>query len=116
MDNTGAARRAMEAGDFHVAAFLAQQVAVPSMKALWIERKRELAPRTHELSQLATGLGTPKELETGLLLLDPAYVNTRYPDAANGVPSRIYNGEIAARLIECAEQAFEWCRSQLGVS
>jgi len=58
----------------------------------------------------------PRDYETSLLLLNPAYVNTRCPDAANGVPSRMYNGEIVARLLQRAQEIMDWCGKELGLS
>ena len=114
-DDLTAAKHAAAAGDHYVAAFYSQQAAEKALKALWIKRKRELAPRTHDLTELASGLDVPADFETCLLLLNPAYVNTRYPDAANGVPSRIYNDEIAGNLMQRAEEIMDWCRSELGL-
>jgi HEPN domain-containing protein len=115
-DDLTAARHATGAGDHYVAAFYSQQAAEKALKGLWLERKRELSPKTHDLTELASGLSVPANFETSLLLLNPAYVNTRYPDAANSVPSRIYNGEIAGNLIQCAKEIMDWCRSELGLS
>jgi HEPN domain-containing protein len=114
-DDLTAARHAAAAGDHYVAAFYSEQAAEKALRALWITRRRQLAPRTHDLTELASGVDVPADFETRLLLLNPAYVNTRYPDAANGVPSRIYNDEIAGNLMRYAEEIMDWCRSELGL-
>jgi HEPN domain-containing protein len=58
-DDLTAARHAAAAGDHYVAAFYSQQAVEKALKALWIKSKRELAPRTHDLTELASGLGVP---------------------------------------------------------
>ena len=115
-DDLTAGRHSAAAGDNHIAAFCAQQAAEKALKALWIVRKRELAPKTHDLTQLAAGLGMPKDYQTRLLLLNPAFINSRYPDAANGVPSRMYNGEIVGNLLQHAQEIMDWCGKELGPS
>jgi HEPN domain-containing protein len=110
------ARANVSTGRFYVAAFMAQQSAEKGLKAVWIQRRRELAPKTHNLIELAEGLSVLARFETLLLLLNPLYVTTRYPDAANGPPQQNYNKEIADRLVAHAEEVVAWCRSELGSS
>ena len=103
-------------GRFYVAAFLCQQCTEKELKAVWITRRRKLPPNTHNLVDLAEELSVPSQFETSLLRLNPQYVATRYPDAANGVPSRNYNRELAEGLLRDAEEVMAWCRSELGRS
>jgi HEPN domain-containing protein len=48
--------------------------------------KKEPAPRTPSLTELADGLGVPGALRASFAYLNPDYTTARYPDAANGVP------------------------------
>ena len=106
----------LAAGRFYIAAFLSQQCVEKGLKAVWIHRRREMPPRTHNLLDLAQELSAYAQFESSLLRLNPLYVTTRYPDAANGVPSRNYNQELAELLLRDAEEVMAWCRSELGLS
>ena len=44
--------------------------------------------------------------------LNPHYIQTRYPDAANAIPKDAYDEEIAEELIEKAKEVFEWSEKQ----
>jgi HEPN domain-containing protein len=48
--------------------------------------RREFPPQTHSILDLARELRA-QELMPGLFELNPHYVQSRYPDAANAVPS-----------------------------
>jgi len=98
---------------FYVAAFLCQQSVEKALKALWMVRKRELAPKTHSLIELGGALSALASHETALRRLNPQYVVTRYPDAANGSPPENYNRELASVLLQDAEEVMAWCRSEL---
>lgn len=115
-DDFEAAKATLESGHFHVTAFLAQQSAEKGFKALWIHRRKEMPPKTHNLQNLADELGALAGFETELMRLNPLYVATRYPDAANGVPSKNYNRELAQVLLTDAEKVMSWCRNELGLS
>ena len=110
------AEQNLSTGLYYVAAFLSQQAAEKSLKALIVEKKRVLPPHSHNLADLGKLCGVPNELETALLKLNPDYVNTRYPDAANGIPSRMFNEEIAREHLAFAKRIVEWVAQQLSIS
>ncbi len=99
---------------YHLAAFFCQQAVEKALKALWIVRFKELSPKSHDLTQLGEGLGAPDALRRALRELNPLFVTTRYPDAANGAPSRMFDEEIAQKRLRDAEEVMAWCRSELG--
>ena len=109
------ARHLLESRDYHLCAFMCQQTVEKSLKALWIHKRRELPPKTHDLADLAGQLGAPDTLASSLLALTPLFATTRYPDAANGVPARMFNEEIARARLRDAEEVMAWCRSDLGL-
>jgi HEPN domain-containing protein len=78
------------------------------LEDLWIHRKREVAPRFHDLVELGAGLDAPEEVRAALRRLNPEYVIARYPDAANGVPAENYDRERAAELVGLAERVERW--------
>lgn len=108
-----AARRMLEAGVFFAAAFLCHQAAEKWLKAVYIETKRELPPKTHNLVELGKLLGVPEEVMHALRLLNPEYVASRYPDAANGVPAENYDRRRAEGLLSAAQGVRAWATSAL---
>lgn len=110
------ARITLTAGRYYLAAYLSQQCVEKGLKAVWIDRRREMPPKTHDLTELAETLKLDSRFETAILRLNPLYVTTRYPDAANGDPSKVYNENLAAEILREAEEVMAWCRSELGQS
>lgn len=109
-------RHLLESKDYHLCAFMCQQAVEKALKAVWLHKRRALPPKTHDLTDLATELGAPDTLASALLTLTPLFATTRYPDAANGVPARMFNEEIATARLHDAEEVMAWCRSELGQS
>ncbi len=72
-----------------------------------------MPPKTHDVTNLANRLDAPEGLGRRLRELNPLFATTRYPDAANGVPARMYDEEIARARLRDAEEVIAWCRSEL---
>lgn len=108
-----AARRLFEGGIFYACAFLCHQAAEKWLKAVYIELHRELPPKTHNLVELGKLLNVPESVMHELRLLNPEYVASRYPDAANGIPAENYDRPKAERLLAGAERVREWATSAL---
>ncbi len=101
---------------YYASVFFSQQAAEKALKALYIELEREFPPKTHSLLRLADELEIKDEgIIDALLDLNPEYIVTRYPDAANEVPARIYNKRMAVEHFEKAKKVIEFCRKKLGL-
>lgn len=90
------------------AAFYSFQSAEKALKALsyffgYIPLK------THNLLELANMI---REIDIPVIdelkTLTPHYTVSRYPDAANGIPSEIYTNTISRDCIICAEKILKW--------
>jgi HEPN domain-containing protein len=68
-----ASGNAIASEDFLVAVQLSHQIAEEAMKALWVARTTELAPRTHDLAELAKGLDAPEGIARLCRYLTPLY-------------------------------------------
>ncbi len=100
------------------AAFFAQQAVEKALKALYILVRREPPPKSHRITIIYSGLREagftlPEELERRLPLLNKYYTITRYPDAANGLPSESVDEEEAQRAVKIAEEVLEYARKEL---
>lgn len=97
------ARQLLDMGNYEGAAFFAQQSAEKGLKALHIDRFKELK-RTHDLVLLAGALGLPERLIDLCKELAPAYIYTRYPDV---VPVENIE-EVSKELLGHAEEIVKW--------
>ncbi len=102
-------------GAYYVVAFFSHQAAEKALKATYIEVKRQIHPRTRNLVELGRLLGLDDVMED-LMELNPEYTISRYPDAANGVPARMYTESIAERHLRRAERVVKRCGELLGVT
>ena len=80
------------------------------------ESKREVPRKTHDLITLGKDIGVPENLMSFLREINPDYITTRYPDAANGLPSEIFDEKIAADHLDKAEAVIEWAASRMRTS
>lgn len=75
--------------------------------------QRRLPPKTHNLVELGRVLEVPETVMSDLRLLNPEYVTSGYPDAANGVPAENYDEQRAPMLLEAAQRVRRWVTSAL---
>lgn len=101
-----------EHGRYYAAAFFAQQAAEKGLKALYLLTRREPI-FTHDLSKIAERLGAPMEIREDALDLTPEYIITRYPNAANAVPAKLYTKRKAEASLERAQRIMAWIKTSL---
>ena len=101
---------------YWAAAFHSQQSVEKALKALLYKHGRVLW--SHDLVELGeeiqkqTGLDLSPIMED-LEKLTVHYTISRYPDAANAAPSKIYTRKTAEELIEGARRVLEWVEQNL---
>lgn len=100
------------------AAFFAQQAVEKIFKALFFVVKREEPPKIRTITELylslkEQGFSLLNELEEKLYTLNKYYTVTRYPDAANGLPSESVDREEAERAVKIAEMMINECEKTL---
>jgi HEPN domain-containing protein len=100
-------------GHYYIGAFACHQAIEKSMKAAFIERKRAMPPKTHNLIELAKELEAPELVLSDIRLINPEYVVSRYPDAANGIPAEMYDERKVEFLLEVTERIWSWVISVL---
>jgi len=100
------------------AAFYAQQAVEKVLKALYFVVARQPPPYTRRVTVLYKGLRDKgfmlsKELEEQLSILNKYYTITRYPDAANGLPSEAVDGKEAKRAVNIAKRVIEAVKNEI---
>jgi len=111
------AKRLLELDYLNYTCFHSHQAVEKALEALIIQRLRVIPPKTHNLIELAEKLrdgGLPtNEVMDDLKDLNPHYLVSRYPDAANGVPSEVYSRRAAESCVRMATRVIEWIRRLL---
>ena len=107
------AKIAFDMGRWFRTAFFSQQAVEKALKALFFVILRREPPKTHVITELYKQLkeaGFSLEVEDELYVLNKYYTVTRYPDAANGLPSESVDRLEAERALRIAEKVVEVAR------
>ena len=107
------AENALSKGRWFRAAFFAQQAVEKALKALFFVVRREEPPRIRTVTELyamlrGSSFALPPELEQQLYILNKYYTVTRYPDAANGLPSESVDRVEAERAYKLTKEVVEY--------
>jgi HEPN domain-containing protein len=107
-------QRLAEEGAWHIACFLAQQVAEKALKAFLYAQGEELVIG-HSVVRLCSAAGNYhpafSEKSKRWSLLDGYYIPTRYPNGLpDGIPAEVYSREAAFGAVALAEEAVEYVR------
>lgn len=94
-------------------AFWCQQAAEKALKALYLFKKKESPGTTHSLTFLGRELGVPTEFWNLLRELTKEYYISRYPDATEDVPYKIYTENDAKQYLTLSERLIKWVEQQL---
>jgi len=98
---------------YFASAFFSQQAAEKALKAMALEKLREPL-KSHNLLELAKRLKVPHEIMVCLIELNPDFIITRYPDAANGLPYELYDLKKAKQKTGFAEKVLRWTKKWIG--
>jgi len=104
-------------GGWHLACFLAQQVAEKVLKAFLYAQGEEIV-LGHSVERLcAAAVHYQPEFADKArrwTLLDGYYTPTRYPNALpDGIPANVYTQDAASGAVALAEEAVDWVRQLL---
>jgi HEPN domain-containing protein len=108
----------LDQGGYHIVAFLAQQVAEKSLKAILYHVGRE-AVLGHSVDRLAAEVADrfpEASAHAGRwATLDAHYVTSRYPNSVPGsIPARVYDRATAETALRIAEQVVGFAERALG--
>ncbi|MEM2497842.1 MAG: HEPN domain-containing protein [Candidatus Nezhaarchaeales archaeon] len=102
--------------DWDSAAFWPQQAAEKSLKALLISGGKTY--RGHDLLEMTRIIRDDLEIGTEAIIDDLReltihYTISRYPNAANAIPSDLYTKDKAEELVARARRVLEWVKRSL---
>ncbi|MBC7248908.1 MAG: HEPN domain-containing protein [Anaerolineae bacterium] len=107
------AKQLLDDGIYYASVFFAHQSAEKALKALWIHRKAELAPWTHNLVSLVRELGGGEALVDDAAELAPEYILTRYPTPEVALPQELYSRRSAEVHLQAAQRIVGWVREEI---
>jgi HEPN domain-containing protein len=110
------AEQLFKAQRYYAVAFWSQQAAEKALKALLIFSGKIV--RTHDLNEIIDIvekelLINVSEIRDDANKLTIHYIVSRYPDAANSIPARIYSINDAEDLLRRAKKVIEWVKQNL---
>ncbi len=99
-------------GGWHIACFLAQQVAQKALKAVRYAEGAEIV-LGHSVERLGADLAERhpeiRQRLRGWAVLDGFYIPTRYPNGLpDSIPARVYDAATAERAVAVARDVLEW--------
>ena len=106
------AELALAGGQYYAGSWFAQQAAEKELKALFIERHGQLAPRTHDLRFLGARLRVPRDVQTDLDILNPTFDMARYPDPLETARVDAIGLDDATEHVDAARRTLAWISSQ----
>lgn len=111
------ARLLFEGGSYHLACFIAQQIAEKALKAFLYAQGEELVIG-HSVEALCRWAGRYdsefEALRVEVAPLDGYYLPTRYPNSVpDSIPARIYNRAMAAEALRMADEVLNLARRKL---
>ena len=104
----------LNAGRYLYVAFMCQQAIEKILKAIYIQQKKEFAPRTHNLSYLVDSLELKisQADEDFLLKLTQYYIESRYPEEREKL-SQILTQKQSQIYIQRTKEVFRCLREML---
>lgn len=93
---------------YKFASYLCQQSAEKALKALLIEKNKQII-RIHDLVELGKKVNIEKEFLDSLEKLTYVYIDSRYPD----IPQKEYTSKETKGDIRIAEEVLEWVKKKI---
>jgi HEPN domain-containing protein len=102
---------------FYAVAWFAQQAVEKGLKALYVERRGVLAPRTHDLQFLGHEVSIPPILDTDLAQINPTFDLTRYPSpTSRTAPVDLVTEQRANDNLAAARRVLRWLEQEVGLT
>ncbi len=107
------ADNSLKAGDYYVCVFMCQQAIERGLKAYIMHASRVSPGPVHSLTKLAEAANVPETFRSFLRQLTTEYFLSRYPDAAEDAPYRLYKREDGEEYLNGSRKVLEWLAAQM---
>lgn len=103
-----------QGGRHYAVSWFAQQAVEKGLKALYIEQRGALAPKSHDLDFLGREVHVPVTVAADVMVVNPAFDLVRYPDPGSATaPVDAVTPALAAQHLAAAERILAWIGTQL---
>jgi HEPN domain-containing protein len=99
----------MDAGIYYASVFFSQQAAEKALKAA-VAESQQRSPKGHNLVYFANCLHAPVAVMNAAADLNPEFLQSRNPDAADGIPALNYDVAAAHYHFDCAKEILDWAK------
>jgi HEPN domain-containing protein len=99
----------MDAGIYYASVFFSQQAAEKALKAA-VADSQQRSPKGHNLVLFANSLHAPVGVMNAAAELNPEFLQSRNPDAVDGVPAQNYDLAAAHFHFDCAQEIVAWAK------
>ncbi len=106
------AKDIIKTDNYYASVFFCHQSVEKGLNALSLKLHRKTF-NTHNLVVFGKRVDIPEKYLSWLRELNPSYIVTRYPDAANGIPAEMYDKDIAEKHSKYAEEIIQWIKKQI---
>lgn len=100
----------LNGGKLDATALFCQQSVEKALKAVYIQKNKKLAPKTHDLTFLAKEVGLPDNLIKSVKPLTNIYMETRYPDLGESI--KLKEGYVN-ELVKLTKEILKWCETKI---
>lgn len=103
-----------EKKDYSYALFFGHLATEKMLKALYVDKKKEHAPPTHNLQRLAreAGLSVDEEKNQRLLLITSFNIEARYPDIKRSFRKKCTE-EFTLEQMQVIRETFQWLKEMM---
>ncbi len=105
-DDLRVAESNFKSRELEVAALFCQQSVEKALKAIYMQKKKKLAPKTHDLAFLAREISLPDNFIKYLKPLTNIYMETRYPDLSRSLELK---EKYVKDIIKTTKEILKWC-------
>jgi len=99
--------------NYYASVMFSQQVAEKGLKALYIARKQNLPPKTHDLVELCRLTKASETITRTAGRLTIVYLPSHYPGVAPVIPVKFYGLEKAQTHLAEAQEILTWVQKQI---
>jgi HEPN domain-containing protein len=107
------AKASYQAKKWFAVAFWCQQAVEKALKAMYMVKKKKSPGTTHSLTFLGRELNLPQKYQNFLRELTKEYYMSRYPDASEDVPFKLYSEQEVEKYLKECEELISWLESAI---
>lgn len=98
---------------YYLSVQCSHQATEKALKALAIKKYNKMPEKTHDLIKLGRNVEIPEEYNEALYDLNPEWLPSKYPDAADVAPVKNYDRSSAQIHLKKAEEVVKWVKKQM---